>query len=42
MKLHVRLLWGLFDPKQPPPTPDDETLHVFALRFRNESSLMNA
>ena len=42
MKLHIRLLWGLFYPNQPPPTPNDETLHIFALHFHNESSLMNA
>lgn len=42
LKLHVRLLWGLYDPKQPPPNPDAETLQVFATRFRDEPSLMKA
>lgn len=42
MKLHVRLLWGLLDPKQPPPTPDEKTLQVFTTRFQNEASLLEA
>lgn len=42
MKLHCRLLWRLYDPKQAPPTPDDRTLETFSLRFRSESSLMEA
>jgi hypothetical protein len=42
LKLHIRLLWGLFDPKLPPSTLDDETLLVFATRFHDEPSLMKA
>lgn len=32
----------MFDPKQPPPTPDARTLQVFANRFSDESSLLDA
>jgi hypothetical protein len=40
LKLHIRLLWWLYDPKEPPPTPDEATLRDF--NAHDEPSLMNA
>jgi hypothetical protein len=42
MKLHIRLLWRLYDPKDPPPTPDEGALQNFNARFHSETSVMEA
>jgi hypothetical protein len=39
MTLHLRILWGLVDPKQVPQDPSDQILATFASCFTTEASL---
>jgi hypothetical protein len=41
MTLHVRILWGLLDPKQTPANPPNEILADFATHFSTEESLLD-
>ena len=39
MTLHIRILWGLLDPKEVPKTPPAEMLATFSERFSTEASI---
>jgi hypothetical protein len=39
--LHIRILWGLLNPKQVPGDPPSDILSVFAARFSTDTAIYN-